>query len=61
MDAMAHRRVPKINRVVMWDKFRDEFVSRTYAQYKLPGGATRNRWLALVMWAFLPPQYPSSV
>lgn len=59
VDAMARRRVPKINRVVMWDKFRDEFVSRTFAQYKLPGGATYNRWLALVMWAFLPPEYPS--
>lgn len=55
VEAMARRRVPAINRTSMWDKRRDEFIARHMAQYEKPGGQTRRRWLALVMWAFLPP------
>ncbi len=52
---MASMLVPGINRVSYWDKRRDEFVARHMAQYRKAGGKTRRRWLALVMWAYMPP------
>ena len=53
--AMATMLVPGINRTSFWDKRRDEFVARHMAQYRKPGGQTRRRWLALVMWGYKPP------
>lgn len=52
---MSAMMVPGINRTSFWDKRRDEFVARHMAQYRKPGGKTRPRWLALVMWAYTPP------
>lgn len=52
---MSATLVPGINRTMFWDKRRDEFVARHVAQYTKPGGKTRRRWLALVMWAYKPP------
>ena len=52
---MATMLVPGIKRVSYWDKRRDEFVARHFAQYKKPGGKTRRRWLSLVMWGYKPP------
>lgn len=36
-----------------WGRRRDNFVKRHMAQYKK--NPTRRRWLALIMWAYMPP------
>lgn len=51
---MSKMMVPGVSRTTFWDKRRDEFVARHLAQYRKPGGKTRRRWLALVMWAYQP-------
>ena len=53
-EVMSTWLVPGINRTTFWDKRRDEFVARHIAQYRKPGGKTRRRWLALVMWGYKP-------
>lgn len=46
------RNVP-VSDTLTWGRKRDNFVRRHMAQYR--SHPTRRRWLALVMWAYLPP------
>lgn len=55
---LARRKVPGIDRDVDWAAWRDGFVARHLAQYEAPGGKTRRRWLALVLWAHIPKGKP---
>lgn len=53
-NAMALVHTPGVNRIVTWDKRRDEFIARHLKQYRQPGGATRRRFLMFAMWAYRP-------